>query len=538
MTARRIGFIQSEMSAEPQSGANQEVKEQSLSLEEALSLGVNLHRSGRLPEAETIYRRVLEACPDQPDAWHYLGLLAHQRGEREQAVTLIRKAIVLAPGHVDAHNNLGNVFKEQGSPAEAEACFLRVIDLVPDHASAYNNLGVALKEQGKLDAAVAAYQKAILLRPDYFDAHYNLGNAFFNLENLENALAAYQAVVALQPNHLEGHHSLGRLYERQGKAKEAMAAFRETVRLKPDRGAAHYGLGNGLMETGAVEEAVAAYRKAIACSPRFAPAYKRLATVLTLLGRTDEAATIWRKWAENDPENAVPRHMLAAATGQSVPARAPDEFVKSTFDQFAEDFDEQLKRLDYRAPELIAAAVLAQLGAPAGELHVLDVGCGTGWCGPFLRPYARRLAGVDLSPAMLEKARARAVYDELITGELTQFLEATVSAFDLLISADTLVYFGDLSGAFRGAAQALRPDGRFMFTLERTAKEVAEAGFSLHALGRYTHSDAYVRSCLSEAGFSLRAITQATLRTEAGEPVAGWVVSALKRPGPRDRALS
>ena len=210
-----------EMSAEPQSGANQEVKEQSLSLEEALSLGVDLHRSGRLPEAETIYRRVLEACPDQPDAWHYLGLLAHQRGEREQAVTLIRKAIVLAPGHVDAHNNLGNVFKEQGSPAEAEACFLRVIDLVPDHASAYNNLGVALKEQGKLDAAVAAYQKAILLRPDYFDAHYNLGNAFFNLENLENALAAYQAVVALQPNHLEGHHSLGRLYERQGKAKEA-----------------------------------------------------------------------------------------------------------------------------------------------------------------------------------------------------------------------------------------------------------------------------------------------------------------------------
>ena len=512
------------MSAEPQPGPNQQ--EKSLSLEEALGLGVNLHRSGRLPEAEILYRRVLEACPDQPDACHFLGLLAHQRGQREEAVALICKAIALAPGHADAHNNLGNVFKEQGNLAEAQACFRRVIDLGPGHASAYNNLGVAFKEQGKLDEAVAAYQEAIRLRPGYVEAHYNLGNACFQQENLHGALAAYQAVVALQPDHAEGHHNLGRLHERQGKPREAMVAFRETIRLKPDHGAAHYGLGNALMGIGAVEEGFGAYRAAFACSPQFAAAYKRLATSLTVLGRTHEAAAVWRKWAENDPENPVPRHMLAAATGQSVPDRATDEFVKSTFDQFAEDFDEQLKRLDYRAPELIAAAVLAEFGGPAGDLHVLDMGCGTGWCGRLLRPYARHLAGLDLSPAMLAKAQARAVYDELITGELTRFLEATFSAFDLIISADTLVYFGDLTGVFRATAQALRLGGRLVFSLERAVKE--GTGFSLHAFGRYSHGEAYVRSCLTEAGFGLRAITRAILRTEAAEPVAGWVITAVK----------
>ena len=106
-----------------------------------------------------------------------------------------------------------------------------------------------------------------------------------------------------------------------------------------------------------------------------------------------------------------------------MPARASDAYIEKTFDSFAASFDAKLaKLLDYRAPALVAE-MLAHAGVDAARsLDVLDAGCGTGLCGPLVAPYARRLVGVDLSEAMLDRARARNVYDELVTGELTAYL--------------------------------------------------------------------------------------------------------------------
>ena len=112
--------------------------------------------------------------------------------------------------------------------------------------------------------------------------------------------------------------------------------------------------------------------------------------------------------------------MLAACSGRDVPARASDAFVEKTFDSFAASFDSKLASLAYRAPALVAE-MLAHCGVNASRsLDVLDAGCGTGLCGPFLAPYARRLVGVDLSQGMLAKARARNAYDELAKSELTK----------------------------------------------------------------------------------------------------------------------
>ena len=95
----------------------------------------------------------------------------------------------------------------------------------------------------------------------------------------------------------------------------------------------------------------------------------------------------------------------------------------------------------------------------SNDLDVLDAGCGTGLCGPLLAPYARRLVGVDLSERMLDQARARDVYDELVKGELTEYLAASAGTFDAIVSADTLVYFGPLEAVAEAAERALRPGG-------------------------------------------------------------------------------
>lgn len=503
--------------------------ELALNTREAMALAIQWHRSGRLAEAEGIYRQVLERVPHQPDALHYLGLLSHQLGRGPEAVELIRRAVAAAPDYADAHNNLGNVLKEQGRLEEAAAAFRRVNELAPNYVAAQNNLGVILKAQGKLQEAIGAYEKALLIDPDYIEAHLNLGNARASRDEVALAIAAYERVIALKPDHTEAHYALGHICKREGKLEEAAAAFRKTVALRPNHTDAFFDLANVLNRQGAFAEAIEAYRRAIVNNPGCAKAYEDLGNLLNLTGETAQAVEVWRQWLKIEPENPIPLHMLAAGAGTQAPARAADEYVKKTFDWFADTFDERLQQLDYRAPTLVSEALCAHLpGERANGLDILDAGCGTGLCGPLLRPYAARLAGIDLSPAMLEKARARHLYDELIEGELTALLRGFREAYDVIVFADTLVYFGELKPVLDLCFQGLRPGGIIIFTLERAEESAAPTGFLLHPLGRYCHTEAFVRANLSTAGLNLRTVTWPTLRREAGNPVLGLLAVAQK----------
>jgi predicted TPR repeat methyltransferase len=260
-------------------------------------------------------------------------------------------------------------------------------------------------------------------------------------------------------------------------------------------------------------------------NPRHVKARNALGMAYQMLGRIEAAAQVYRDWLKDEPGQPEALHHLAACSGEGVPDRAPDAYVETVFDGFANSFDAKLAMLDYRAPELIAQAVASLLGEARRDLAVLDAGCGTGLCGPLLAPYARRLDGVDLSERMLAKAEARQVYDTLAKAELTAFIDgAAPGSYELIVSADTLCYFGDLQAVARAAAKALQPEGRLVFTVEASAGAGA-AGFQLNPHGRYSHREAYLREVLAGAGFADLALQPAHLRTEAAKPVHGWVVS-------------
>ena len=161
------------------------------------------------------------------------------------------------------------------------------------------------------------------------------------------------------------------------------------------------------------------------------------------------------------------------------------------------------------------------------RLEVLDAGCGTGLCGALVAPFARRLVGVDLSQGMLAHAKEKNVYHALIKAELTDYLRDNSEGFDLIVSADTLVYFGDLKGVMAAFAEALRPNGLLVFTLEQAVGGRAGVDYCLELHGRYSHSQAYVERLLTFSGLKSK-IVQAQLRTEAGAPVSGLVIRAAK----------
>jgi predicted TPR repeat methyltransferase len=274
---------------------------------------------------------------------------------------------------------------------------------------------------------------------------------------------------------------------------------------------------------------VACYCKVITLRPKHPEARKLLALAHCTLGDIDEAIRIFEAWLEEEPDNPIARHMLAACTGRGTPSRASDGFVEATFDSFAASFESKLERLSYRAPRLVAAVIEDSAGAPARQFDVLDAGCGTGLCGPLVAPYARSLTGVDLSEKMLAQAREKQVYDTVVQMELTAYLRSRPAAFDAIVSADTLVYFGDLDDAMAAAAEALRPGGMIVFTLERAVADSA-SDFHLETHGRYTHAERYVERVLARHGLDPE-IAYADLRMESGVPVAGLVVRAVKGGG-------
>ena len=179
--------------------------------------------------------------------------------------------------------------------------------------------------------------------------------------------------------------------------------------------------------------------------------------------------------------------------------------------------------------ELLTAQIKAELGTDTTPLRILDAGCGTGLAAPLLKPLASQLVGVDLSSAMLDKARERKLYDELVVGELCAFMASRPAAFDLIILADTLVYFGALEEAFGTAHSALVPGGILAFRRRITAHD-SGPDYQLELHGRYSHRPDYVTRLLTASGYTLQSIEPIVIRRELNADVAGIAVVARRNP--------
>jgi predicted TPR repeat methyltransferase len=489
---------------------------------EAVKAALQWHREGRLAEARILYERVLAVEPDNADALHFLGLLRHQLGAPEEGADYVRKAVQAAPDYAAAHSNLGNMLLEKGDLDGAEQAYRRALELMPNLVDAKNNLGLVLKRLDRLEEAERTYREAIAQAPEHPSAYNNLGHLLAETGRLDEAVAFLEQAVSLNPKFKEAFHNLGNALSARHRPEEAAAAYRRAVELGAD---AYLGLATALREQGLVVEAIAAYRKVIAIDAYQPRAYYALGMLLSAKRRTAEAIEVYQQWLKYDPDNPVARHMLAACRQESVPPRAADAYVRAMFDGFAPDFDRRLRALEYRAPELTAELLEQEFGDAAAKLRILDAGCGTGLCGPLLRPYAAHLTGVDLSAGMLELAHARGDYDELVRSELTAFLDDAKGDFDIIVSADTLVYFGDLEALMCAASRALTPGGRLIATLERT-EDANEPEYRLNSNGRFSHSERYLKSVCRDCGLRLRSIKTQVLRKEMGQPVMGLVFCA------------
>jgi predicted TPR repeat methyltransferase len=265
-------------------------------------------------------------------------------------------------------------------------------------------------------------------------------------------------------------------------------------------------------------------------APGFATAWFTLGEVRELLGDRHGAITAFRNAEATDPGDRNGAGLRLMRLGAIDLAAMRPTYVKALFDQYAPRFDAALlDDLGYRGPALLLAAVLgacAAAGRPPTFARVVDLGCGTGLAARAFSAIAGEIIGIDLSPRMIERARATGLYAELDVAEIVEgLIRRPDASADLILAADVMVYLHDMAPLLAEVARVLAPGGLFAFTVESHAGAGVVLGEGL----RYAYSAACVHALIAASGLVLERLEPASSRTESGRQVPGLVAVAAKR---------
>lgn len=383
--------------------------------------------------------------------------------------------------------NLAGVYYEQHKTGDGLSACAEALKRDAKNVNALIHQGNLQMQGNDFAAALASYEAAEQITPDDALVLFNKANALSELNRLDEAEAVLNALNAKNPNDEDVLYALASVLEKAEKFDSAARMYLRLLKIR-ETPVLHITLGGCLYN---------------------------------MLLKNEDILPVLDGWLTAFPNNPVALHTLKTADRLNPAKRAAADYVSELFDAFADSFDSVLKGLDYQAPALIAERAAAIVPPrPA----VLDLGCGTGLCGIELkkRLETASLTGIDLSAGMLEKARARKIYDDLRQADITAF--SIENAFDLVVSADVLTYLGDLSAVFENVKKSLKTGGYFVLTVSENAEHPDK--YEMELSGRFTHGADYIRNALS--GFEILSLSRVELRKELNEPVIGLLVAARK----------
>lgn len=375
-----------------------------------------------------------------------------------------------------------------GDMAAAETLYIRITRSDPHHLDAHYLLGTLYAERGDLQRGLKYLLRAAEIAPRSHLVHNNLGNLYHLLGDLDQAIVHLQRALDLRPNMPEAHHNLAGILKKQDRFDEAISHYQKAVLLKPDFSEAHRILGT-------------LYRKA---------------------GKNESAIRhLQRYLAINPADEGIVRLELASLQSGPTPERYPIESMRETYEQKAATWDSDIERpqMEFLGPQLVEAALKKHIKTRK-KLDILDIGCGTGICGKFLRPRAKRLDGVDLSQHMLAEAEKKQCYDMLACEDIIDFMRAHPASYDLIIGSGVLILLGDLKAVLQAAASAMRPGASFVFTLYRSEDAAIQVRNNLH----FAHSREHLLERSAEAGLSLLSLEAVIHEYNDGVAEPGWVV--------------
>ena len=376
--------------------------------------------------------------------------------------------------------------------------------------------------EGRLVEARDGYLLLLQYAPAAVLLHYNIGLVYYALGVFDQALQEFSQALTWDPDDADILFNLALCQKKTGDCPAAIISYLRTLEITPDSTDCLYNLAGCYRDSHEHERAAASYLRVLEVDADYLPAVNNLAYLCHRSGDTDQARVWYRRVLALSPENDAARYMLASLAGTPC-AHAPESYVRSFFDAYAEGFEFSLvTELGYDNPRKLYECLKRCPEHKAIYEHGLDLGCGTGLSGAAFIATVLVLDGVDLSINMLAQAARKGCYAELYSDSIGHYLGATTETYDFFLATDVLIYIGDLVDLFKATAAIARPQALFCFSTEH----LDTGTYHLRTTGRYAYSRAYVEEVATASGWIVLALEETDLRKERDIWIAGdlWVL--------------
>lgn len=271
---------------------------------------VALHQAGRIPEAISLYEKVLADVPEQFDALHMMGVIALQEGRYEEAQSRIAAALRCNPNNAPALGNITVAFLRSRQFEQALQWGRRALKADPESTDTLINLGTTLHEMGRFQEAAGILRQALDFSPKSALICNLLGSCLLNLGEARAAAETFEAATIASPSDADSWANLSTALNAMSEPQAALVAANKSIELRADSSSALAAQAASLLELGKVDEAIASYRDAVKHSPTI-KILCAFANALITSGLNDEAAECLRRAIDMDGDNPSARWILA-----------------------------------------------------------------------------------------------------------------------------------------------------------------------------------------------------------------------------------
>jgi predicted TPR repeat methyltransferase/thioredoxin-like negative regulator of GroEL len=403
----------------------------------------------------------------------------------------------------------------------------------PTHAGLRKCRADVRRRMGDREGAARDAAEAVINDPADPKAKAILGSAMLNLDRTADAIACLAEAMRGDPGDIDTRSTLAVALERAGDADAALRVLTEGIAMAPNSVALRNAALLVCIRLRDFVQAIHLAEDARANGVADACTFGMKGHSLSSLGDHDQAIVAYQEALKLAPEDPYVRHLVVSATAMADPERAPDDYIRTVFDGYADRFESHLISLHYGIPVAIRCILLNHPRVASGLSlgKALDLGCGTGLVALAIGDLPiESFTGVDLSPRMLAHAAAKRLYVELREGDIISDLTRHDDQWPLIVAADVLCYMGALEDLFGLVHARLAPGGWFVFSVERMLPDhlgtmPGNGNWALQRQGRYAHAEHYVYEALCAAGFRLLRMDRPVVRQEAGSDVPGLLLA-------------
>ena len=504
----------------------------------AFNLGFSLLQLGKFSEAEASFSKAFSLSADFKEAVYYIGVCAEKKGEISKAERYYNHALEIDPLYFEAKlalclmsdnidkllaldkeytdnylikANISKKYFDCGNLEKALSYAEKSYILNPydDEISAF--YGALLLENRETGKALQVFDNALKINNHNVQSLINSANILSSQKREEEAEKRYRQALDIEPKNFDAHLNLATLLFNQNRKAEALDEYREASIINPKSSELSLNLASLLKSEEEYEEALGLLFNAQNQNDN--PEISiNIAETITLLAdkNRDLALKIAENWVRSMPNNLFAKHTLSALNGEKIDDNKA--YSEQLFDTFADNYNDILQKIEYRAPQYIAELTKNISGT------IIDLGCGSGLVAEASLNHKQKYIGVDISAKMLKQAQKTGKYAQLIKSDIIAYLKTKPEA-DLLICADVLCYLSDLSEFF-----SLSKGYKLCFSLE--ALENSDDEYLLLTSGRYAHSKKYIENQLDKNNFQNIKFYERIIRTENGHPIKGYIFTA------------